>query len=183
MAESGSICFQARERLPRRLVTSKPKAKAEAFGEGGTSLFFLELDAPTLIRFAAQRVPLMNKIFCRLAPALLVLNFSGVAFGDDFKSKVITAGDTQSLPRVHGDQFMVIRNFTQENGSSATRGVVQVSNDGGATWVSVLSAAFVDTTTNPPDVVNNVVIAGPLDVQVTCGTGAGNCFISFKKDN
>jgi hypothetical protein len=125
----------------------------------------------------------MNKIFRPLAPLVVVLVFSCLASADDFKSKVITAGVTQSLPRVHGGQFMAIRNFTQENGSSATRGVVQISSDGGVTWVSVLSAAFVDTTTTPPDVINNIVIAGPFDVQVICGAGAGNCFISFKKDS
>jgi hypothetical protein len=150
----------------------------------GSICFADSLDAATFIRFAASGGSpiVMNIIFRRLAPALVVLIFSCFALGDDFKSKVVNAGDTQALPRVHNGQFMVIRNFTQENGSSMDRGVVQVSMDGGATFVTVLSAAFVDTTTNPPDVINNIIIAGPADVQVTCGTGAGNCFISFKKD-
>ena len=127
----------------------------------------------------------MKKIFPAFAPAFVVLIFSCVALGDDFKSETIPpSGCTATCPiHVPNDRFMVIRNFTQQNGTSKTRGIVQVSKDGGATWVTVLSAAFVDATTVPPDVINDIVIAGPADVQVTCGTGAGNCFISYKKDS
>jgi hypothetical protein len=122
-----------------------------------------------------------------LARYLIAVSFCAFATfsrADDFKSMVIPAdGTPHALPRVHGDQFMVIRNFTQEYGSSSTRGVVMVSQDGGATWVQVLSAAFLDTT-NPPDIINSVVIAGPADVRATCGaTSPANCFISFKKDS
>jgi hypothetical protein len=141
-----------------------------------------------VIGFAASESPhAMKKLPRSIAPVLIVLVFSCFASADDFKSKVI-AGDAgvtpTALPRVHGDQFMVIRNFTQENGSSSTRGVVQVSKDNGSTWVNVLSAAFVDTTSNPPDIINNIIIAGPADVQATCGAAIGaSCFISFKKDS
>ncbi|HEV3243274.1 MAG TPA: hypothetical protein VGZ31_02555 [Chthoniobacterales bacterium] len=120
--------------------------------------------------------------------ALGLCGFAGTTFADDFKSMVIPgdgSGVTPNpLPRVHGDQFMVIRNFTQEDGPSTARGVVMISTDGGVTWVQVLSAAFLDTTKSPPDVINSVVIAGPADVRATCGAAIGsNCFISFKKDS
>jgi len=105
---------------------------------------------------------------------------AGPAFADDFKSMTIATGATVDLPRIHGDQFMVIRNFTQEDGS--LRGVVMVTKPpDSVTSVSVLTAAVL--TASPPDVINNVVIAGPADVSVTCGNTSGNCFISYKKDS
>ena len=86
----------------------------------------------------------------------------------------------QALTRVHGDQFMVIRNFTQEDGTM--HGMVMVTQLPGTTAVNVLAAAIL--TASPPDVINSVVIAGPADVSVTCGaTMNKNCFISFKKDS
>jgi hypothetical protein len=118
--------------------------------------------------------------------ALAVCGFAGVAFADDFKSVVI-AGDngvsSTSLPRVHGGQFMVIRNFTQDASASTTSGVVTVTKPPGGTSVSVLTSAILDPA-NSPEVINNVIIAGPADVSVTCGASPGsNCFISFKKDS
>lgn len=123
----------------------------------------------------------MKNLF-RIA-ALVFCGFIGTLFADDFKSETISPGGcTATCPiRVPNDRFMVIRNFTQENGTSTTRGIVQISKDGGMTWVTVLSAAFVDMSVTTPDVINNIVIAGPTDVMVKCGTGAGSCFISYKK--
>ncbi len=127
----------------------------------------------------------MSKIFCRIAPVFVVLIFSCFAFGDNFKSLVVpgdgTATTETSLPRVHADQFMVIRNFTQEDGT--TRGVVIVTKPPtSVTPVNVLSAALLDQS-QPTETVNSVVIAGPADVSVTCGSSVGkNCFISYKKD-
>ena len=51
------------------------------------------------------------------------------------------------------------------------------------TPVTVLSSAIVDPTSPTVEVINSVVIAGPADVSFTCGTGGGNCFISYKKDD
>ena len=111
---------------------------------------------------------------------LVLCGFAGTTLADDFRSIVIAGGVTQALPRVHGDQFMVIRNFTQENG--ITHGVVTVTMLPGTTAVNVLAAAIL--TMSPPDVINSVVIAGPADVSVSCGATSGmNCFISFKKDS
>ena len=109
--------------------------------------------------------------------ALIIGGLAGAIFADDFRSVVIASTTTISLPRVHGDQFMLIRNFTQDDGT--TRGVVTVTKPPGGTPVNVLSAAVLDA--SPPDIINNIVIAGPADVSVTCGTTTGNCFISFKK--
>src|SRR5213080_22387 len=111
---------------------------------------------------------------------IALCGLAGTAFADDFKSMVITSGMSADLPPIHGDQFMVIRNFTQDDGSP--RGVVTVTKPpNGGTSVNVLAAAVLDA--SPPDVINSVVIAGPADVSVTCGTTTGNCFISYRKDS
>jgi hypothetical protein len=116
---------------------------------------------------------------------LALFAFGSAIFADDFKSMVIP-GDggvtPQSLPHVSGDQFMFIRNFTQEASVSITRGVVTVTKANQGT-ADVLSAAILDPSSSP-EVINVVVIAGPADVTVTCGAAAGNnCFISFKKES
>ena len=109
-----------------------------------------------------------------------------IASADDFKSATFDSTGFGPI-RVHADQFMVIRNFTQEGGS--TRGVVTVTRPPGSMvptdTVQVLTAAILTTSSaTPPDIINNVVIAGPADVQATCGAPSGsNCFISFKKDS
>jgi hypothetical protein len=123
----------------------------------------------------------MNKTFRRLAPALLILIFACVATADDFRSETIASGQPcSSCPiHVHPGQFMVVRNFTQEDGS--TRGTVMVSKPPNSAPVNALSAAIVDPT-NPPEFINSVIIAGPAQVTIQCGTTLGNCFVSFKKD-
>jgi hypothetical protein len=124
---------------------------------------------------------LMNNLFRISAVALCA--FVGTTFADEFKSKVIP-GDggvtSQLLAHVQDDQFMFIRNFTQENNASITRGVVTVTKH--ATTADVLVAALLDPT-SPPEIINDIVIAGPADVSVTCGAPSGsNCFISYKKE-
>ena len=120
----------------------------------------------------------MSKIFCRLAPALAVLIFSCFALGDDFKSLTFDSTTPQTI-RVHNGQFMVIRNFTQETGSTHSLVMVATPNSTTGTPVAVVAAAILDVPT--VEVINNVVIAGPADVTFTCDPGGGNCFISFKK--
>src|SRR5258708_7631817 len=100
-------------------------------------------------------IPHSMKNLFRIA-ALAFCGFLGMTFADDFKS--LTFNETSDTIHVHGDQFMVIRNFTQEGGTD--RGAVMVSKPPTVTAVNVLSAAILDTTTNPPEVINNVVIAG-----------------------
>jgi hypothetical protein len=126
----------------------------------------------------------MKPPLARYLIAVLFCAFATFSRADDFKSMVIAGGGPAvPLPRIHDDQFMVIRNFTQEDGGSSTRGVVMVSTDGGITSVGVLSAAILKTSMATPEVINNVVIAGPADVSVTCGNTSGHCFISYKKDS
>lgn len=120
------------------------------------------------------------KNFLRLS-AFVLCAFVGTTFADNFKSLTFDASSPQTI-RVHDDQFMLIRNFTQETGSD--HGVVTVAKPNAATATStpaVLAAAILDQT--PVEVINSVVIAGPADVTFTCGTSGGNCFISYKKDD
>jgi len=111
--------------------------------------------------------------------ALVGCVLAGTIFADDFKSVTISGGIQLGPIRVHGDQFMVIRNFTQDTTQMA-RGVVMVTERPSGTPVNVLSAAILDMT--PLEVINSVVIAGPADVTVTCDPSA-TCFISYKKDS
>lgn len=122
--------------------------------------------------------PYSMKNLFRIA-ALACCGFVGTTSADDFKSITITgSGSPVDLPRIHGDQFMLIRNFTQDVAESP-RGVVTVTRPPtSVTPVNVLAAAIL--TASPPDVINSVVIAGPADVTATCPTDA-ICFISFKK--
>ena len=120
---------------------------------------------------------------------LTVCMIAGTTFADDFKSMVIP-GDggvmARPLPRVHNDQFMVIRNFTQD-GPGGSRGFVTITNTPTGGPANVLAAAIIDstnTTQGTLEVINSIVIAGPADVTVTCGAPMGmNCFISYKKDS
>jgi len=116
--------------------------------------------------------------------AFAACGFAGMTFAGDFKSMVITGGDTQSLPHVANDQFMVIRNFTQ-NGVGSSRGFVSVvTHTAGPT--NVLTAAILDPADTSPDsleVINDIVIAGPANVTVTCGAGATDCFITYRKNS
>src|SRR5437667_10476628 len=68
-------------------------------------------------------VPRSMKNFLQILPIALC-GLAGTAFADDFKSMVITSGMLADLPPIHVDQFMVIRNSTQDVGS--LRGVVTV---------------------------------------------------------
>jgi hypothetical protein len=128
----------------------------------------------------------MKPPLARYLAAAFLFASATFLFADDFKSMVIAGGGSLDPIRVHGDQFMVIRNFTQEGSASSTRGVVTVTTRGGTVMMAdVLTAAILDMSTTPPlEVINSVVIAGPADVTVTCGAPMmKNCFISYKKDS
>jgi hypothetical protein len=120
------------------------------------------------------------KNFLRILP-FVVCGLAGTTFAEDFKSVVVPS--TGLTIRVHGDQFMVIRNFTQD--AVGPRGSVTVGTPPTfAQAATVLTAAILDPTNNTQgtlEVINSVVIAGPANVIVTPGTG--NCFISYKKDS
>jgi len=115
------------------------------------------------------------------ASVLALCAFVGAIFADDFKSVTITGGTSLDPIRVHDDQLMLIRNFTQDTETTA-RGVVVVTKPpSSSTSVNVLAAAVLDMPTL--EVINSVVIAGPADVTVTCPDVTAICFISYKKDS
>ena len=104
-----------------------------------------------------------------------VAGFAGSIFAGDFKSAIIT---TAALTiKVPDDQILHIRNFTQEGGSE--RGVVTVTINNQT--ANVLNAAIIDNTTVPPEIINQIVIAGPATVTVPPIPGA-TLFISFRKE-
>jgi hypothetical protein len=105
---------------------------------------------------------------------LSVAGFAGAIFAADFKSAIITTSAlTISVPDGH---ILHIRNFTQEGGSE--RGVVTVTINNQT--ANVLNAAIIDTTV-PPEIINQIVIAGPATVTVQPILGA-TLFISFRKE-
>jgi hypothetical protein len=106
---------------------------------------------------------------------LSVAGFAGAIFAGDFKSAIIT---TSALTiKVPDDQILHIRNFTQEGGNE--RGVVTVTINNQT--VNVLNAAIIDNTTVPPEIINQIVIAGPATVTVPPIPSA-TLFISFRKE-
>lgn len=105
--------------------------------------------------------------------------FFAEAMANDFKSEVIFPPNALSK-HVSGNEILIIRNFTQEGGS--TRGVVTV-NINNQPAVNVLTAAILNAFAGSLEVINSVIIAGPANVTVTCAADATDCFISYKKDN
>jgi hypothetical protein len=96
---------------------------------------------------------------------------------NDFKTVVLAASATTSI-NVPDNHFLIIRNFTQDGGT--TRGVVTVT-DANANTANVLTAAILDTSNaNAVEVINSEVIAGPVTVDVTCGDAS--CVITYKRE-
>ena len=146
---------------------------------------YLALDRSSGIRFSFRGFLTMKTSLRYSLAGLLILAAVGLAFADEFKSMVVPGDGTATaetlLPRVHGDQFMLIRNFTQEDGT--TRGVVTIRKPNATTGtpINVMQAALLNQS-SVPEIINSVIIAGPADVSVTCGATINkNCFISFKK--
>ena len=117
---------------------------------------------------------------CLITAVFLVSTIYALA--GSFQSATITPGGSLSI-EVPDSRFLVIRNFTQEGGT--TRGVVTVTTDSGT--ANVLAAAIVDSgassTSIPLEVISNVVVAGPATVTVTCPADATNCFITYRKES
>ena len=108
---------------------------------------------------------------------------TGFVFAAGFRSKIITTS-VLTIP-VPEDRFLRITNFTQEGGTD--RGVVHVtlSGEAGGT-ANVLTATRIDFSTginsqNFPDIGNQVIIAGPAEVNVPPVAGA-TLLISYKKE-
>jgi len=108
--------------------------------------------------------------------------FAISVFGGSFQSATITPGGSLAI-EVPDGLFLVIRNFTQEGGT--TRGVVTATTDSGT--ANVLAAAIINSDTSstsiPLDVISNVVVAGPATITVTCPADATNCFITYRKES
>jgi len=120
------------------------------------------------------------KTSLRLLATIFVLSFVGFVRAGDFVSQVVQANASFTIS-VPGNQFLVIRNFTQAGPSSsiALRGTITATDRTGLTG-TVLTATIAD---QDPGVllepVNNVVIAGPSTVTVTGGDST--CFITYRK--
>ncbi len=103
-------------------------------------------------------------------------------FAGSFQSATIAPGGSLAIAVADG-RFLVVRNFTQEGGT--TRGVVTVTTDSGT--ANILAAAIVDSSTSstsiPLEVISNVIVAGPATVTVTCPGDATNCFITYRKES
>src|SRR6476659_2726646 len=114
----------------------------------------------------------MKMLAVRCLVALTVFGAVTVAFGNPFKSKIISSDDPVLEITVPGDHFMKITNFTQDGGTD--RAVVEVvlpgdTENGGST--NVLTATRIDFSTganaqNAPEISNRLTIAGPAIVKI-----------------
>jgi hypothetical protein len=120
----------------------------------------------------------MKTLFCAGFAIAALFGFVAGVMAGDFKSATIFPPNALSK-HLSDNEVMIIRNFTQEGGS--TRGVVTVNIDNQPP-VNVLTAAILNAFTGSPEVINNVIIAGPANVTVTCAADATDCFITYKKD-
>jgi hypothetical protein len=116
-----------------------------------------------------------------LLTGVLVIAAAMVAIAGSFKSRFIGATPVGPI-RIDENEFMLIRNFTQD-GPGTSRGFVAFNEDNGNP-VKVLDAAIVSPSPSPApeEVINSIVIAGPARVRFVCGAGA-NCFVTYKIDS
>jgi hypothetical protein len=115
-----------------------------------------------------------------LARYLIAVSFCAFATfsaAGDFRSMVLTPANPSFPINVPNDRFLVIRNFTQV-GSTTPRGLITATVN--SVPADILAAAFVNSMSSSIEVINNVIVAGPADVMVTCGSGA-TCFVSYRK--
>src|SRR5207244_13260379 len=126
--EDATRCARAGQ-FPSVLPPARRKVSAE-----------LDTTRDLIKNVSKHYVPRSMKNFLQILPIALC-GLAGTAFADDFKSMVITSGMLADLPPIHGDQFMVIRNFTQDDGSP--RGVVTVTKPpNGATSEQIQALAL-----------------------------------------
>src|SRR6266700_6414392 len=130
----------------------------------------------------------MEIFFGRFLVACVLLGAASFVFAGEFKSHIITSSPLTIT--VQDDHFLRISNFTQQGG--VDRGVVTVTlnsqtDQTGQTGqtANVLTASRVDSSTgsasqNPPEIINQVKIAGPAQVTVAPVLGA-TLFITFRK--
>jgi hypothetical protein len=127
----------------------------------------------------------MKILFWRYLVACVLLAATSLVFAGEFKSRIITSSPL--MITVPDNHFLKVTNFTQEGG--VDRGVLTVTLNGqtdqtGQT-ANVLTASRIDSSTgsnsqNPPEIINEVKIAGPAQVTVAPVLGA-TLFITFRK--
>ena len=130
----------------------------------------------------------MKILFWRYLVACVLLAATSFVFAGEFKSRIITTSPLMiTIPDNH---FLKVTNFTQEGG--VDRGVLTVtlSNQTDQTGqtgqtANVLTASRIDSSTgsasqNPPEIINQVRVAGPAQVTVAPVLGA-TLFITYRK--
>jgi hypothetical protein len=130
----------------------------------------------------------MKILFWRYLVACVLLAAASFVFAGEFKSRIITSSPLMiTIPDNH---FLKVTNFTQEGG--VDRGVLTVtlSNQTDQTGqtgqaANVLTASRIDSSTgsasqNPPEIINQVRVAGPAQVTVAPVLGA-TLFITYRK--
>src|ERR1700745_136755 len=130
----------------------------------------------------------MKILLGRFLVACVLLLATSFVFAGELKSRIITSSPLMiTIPDNH---FLKVTNFTQEGG--VDRGVVTVTLNGqtGQTdqngqTANVLTASRIDSSTgsasqNPPEIINQVRIAGPAQVTVAPVLGA-TLFITYRK--
>jgi len=121
----------------------------------------------------------MKTLFRRGLFAALIFFAPGVLHANDYKSIVLAGNTSLASPiNISGDQFLVIKSFTQQGG--VNRGTVTVMI--GSQSAIVLTASIVDNPTML-EPVNSLVVAGLATVSVTCGSDATTCFVTYRKES
>ena len=127
----------------------------------------------------------MKILFGRYLVACVLLAATSLVFAGEFKSRIITSSPL--MITVPDNHFLKVTNFTQEGG--VDRGVLTVTLNGQSDQTgqtaNVLTASRIDSSTgsnsqNPPEIINQVRIAGPAQVTVAPVLGA-TLFITFRK--
>ena len=127
----------------------------------------------------------MKILFWRYLVACVLLAATSFVFAGEFKSRIITSSPL--MITVPDNHFLKVTNFTQEGG--VDRGVLTVTLNGQSDQTgqtaNVLTASRIDSSTgsnsqNPPEIINQVRIAGPAQVTVAPVLGA-TLFITFRK--
>ena len=127
----------------------------------------------------------MKILFGRYLVACVLLAATSFVFAGEFKSRIITSSPL--MITVPDNHFLKVTNFTQEGG--VDRGVLTVTLNGQSDQTgqtaNVLTTSRIDSSTgsnsqNPPEIINQVRIAGPAQVTVAPVLGA-TLFITFRK--
>src|SRR5882724_566856 len=127
----------------------------------------------------------MKILLGRYLVACVLLAATSFVFAGEFKSRIITSSPLMiTIPDNH---FLKVTNFTQEGG--VDRGVLTVTlsnqTDQTGQTANVLTASRIDSSTgsasqNPPEIINQVRVAGPAQVTVAPVLGA-TLFITYRK--